>query len=390
MSAVRTAWTISVNELRRLTSHKEILVFGLALPVVIISLVGLTFGTTGSIDLGVLDRDASARSAELVDHFRDVEGITLEHYDDLDELRQDVRTTAVQAGLVIPEGYGADVAGGAGTVEVVADPTSEGVASALAAIDGAVSAEGVREAAVAAVADARGPSGDEAAARRQVDRVAAELDPLEVEAVDITGSDVETGSFSHTAPGNLVLFVFINTFAISTILAFDRKGGVIGRMLSTPTPARSIVLGLGASKLAFALLQSAVLVGVGTVAFGMDWGDPAGALALVVLFAAMSTAIGLLVGAWVSDAEQAQAVGIPLSVGLGMLGGCMWPLDIVPAPMQVVGHLTPHAWAMDGWSELIFDGGSLLDILPNLAVLAGIAAVVGLLAVRQLRRAVTG
>jgi ABC-2 type transport system permease protein len=92
----------------------------------------------------------------------------------------------------------------------------------------------------------------------------------------------------------------------------------------------------------------------------------------------------------VSDAEQAQAVGIPLSVGLGMLGGCMWPLDIVPAPMQVVGHLTPHAWAMDGWSELIFDGGSLLDILPNLAVLAGIAAVVGLLAVRQLRRAVTG
>lgn len=36
MSALRTAWDISANELRRLRSHKEILVFGLALPVVII------------------------------------------------------------------------------------------------------------------------------------------------------------------------------------------------------------------------------------------------------------------------------------------------------------------------------------------------------------------
>jgi ABC-2 type transport system permease protein len=387
VTVLRTAWTISVNELLRLRNHKEIVVFGLVLPAVIISLIGLTFGTTGSIDLGVLDRDGSERSAALVAHFEDVEGITLERYDDVDELRRDVRTTTVQAGLVIPEGYQEEVAQGEGTVEVLADPTSEGVVSALAAIGGAVSAEGVREAAVANVAPALG---GEAAARRAVDREAARLDPLEVDVIDIGQSEVDTGSFSHTAPGNLVLFVFINTYVVSTILAFDRKGGVIARMLSTPTSPRSVVLGLGASKLAFALLQSAVLVGVGTVAFGMDWGDPLGAAALVVAFAVVSTAVGLAIGATVSDAQQAQAVGIPISVGFGMLGGCMWPLDIVPRPMQVIGHVTPHAWAMDGWQELIFEGNGLADILPNLAVLAGAGLLVGLLAVRQLRRAVFG
>jgi ABC-2 type transport system permease protein len=387
VTVLRTAWTISVNELLRLRSHKEIIVFGLVLPAVIISLIGLTFGTTGSIDLGVLDRDRTERSAALVAHFEDVEGITLERYDDIDELRRDIRTTTVQAGLVIPEGYEAEVAQGEGTVEVVADPTSEGVVSALAAIGGAVSAEGVREAAVANVA---GALGGEAAARRAVDREAARLDPLEVDLVDIAASEVDTGAFSHTAPGNLVRFVFINTYVISTIVAFDRKGGVIARMLSTPTSPRSVVLGLGASKLLFALLQSAVLVGVGTLAFGMDWGDPLGAAALVVAFAVVSTAVGLVIGATVSDAQQAQAVGIPISVGFGMLGGCMWPLDIVPRPMQVIGHVTPHAWAMDGWQELVFEGNGLVDILPNLAVLAGAGLLVGLLAVRQLRRAVFG
>ena len=58
--------------------------------------------------------------------------------------------------------------------------------------------------------------------------------------------------------------------------------------------------------------------------------------------------------------------------------------------MQLIGHLTPHAWAMDAWHELIFDGAALGGILPNLAVLAGMAAVVGPLAARRLRRSVTG
>ncbi|HJR24645.1 MAG TPA: ABC transporter permease [Acidimicrobiales bacterium] len=387
MTLVRTAWTISVNELRRLRSHKEIVVFGLALPAIIISLVGLTFGTTGSIDLGVLDRDGSARSASLVERFRDVDGVTLEVYDDEDELRTDVRTTAIGAGLLIPAGYADDLAAGHADVEVVVDPNAEGVASALATIQGAVDEQGVDEAAVAAVADA---TGDEPRAREVVTGLAPSVAPVEVHELDVLGADVETGSFSHTAPGNLVLFVFINTFVISTILAYDRKAGIIGRLLSTPTPPASVLAGLGLSKLAFALVQSAVLVSVGSVAFGVVWGDPVAAVALTVTFAVLSTAVGLLVGSWVRDAEQAQAIGIPLSVGLGMLGGCMWPLDIVPRPMQIIGHLTPHAWTMDAWVELIFEGGSITAILPNLAVLAGMALLVTPFAVRKLRQSVTG
>ena len=387
MSALRTAWTISINELLRLRSHKEIVLFGLALPAIIISLVGLTFGTTGSIDLGVLDRDGSARSAALVERFRDLDGVVLEVYDDEHDLRTDVRTTAIGAGLVIPAGYAEDLASGAAAVEVVVDPKSEGVASALATIQGAVDEEGVAEAAVAAVA---GATADNERARAVVTGLSTSVAPVEVRELDVLGAEVETGSFSHTAPGNLVLFVFINTFVISTILAYDRKSGIIGRMLSTPTPPASVLLGLGMSKLVFALVQSAVLVGLGSLAFGVVWGDPVAAVALTVTFAVLSTAVGLLIGSWVHEAEQAQAIGIPLSVGAGMLGGCMWPLDIVPRPMQLLGHLTPHAWTMDAWIELIFDGASITAILPNLAVLGGMAAVIGPLAVRRLRRSVTG
>jgi ABC-2 type transport system permease protein len=64
----------------------------------------------------------------------------------------------------------------------------------------------------------------------------------------------------------------------------------------------------------------------------------------------------------------------------------MWPTEIVPRAMQVVGHISPHAWAMDAWQELIYDRADLAGIAPNLAVLGGMALVVGAFAVRQLRR----
>jgi ABC-2 type transport system permease protein len=57
--------------------------------------------------------------------------------------------------------------------------------------------------------------------------------------------------------------------------------------------------------------------------------------------------------------------------------------------MRVIGHVTPQAWAMDGWLTLIGDRGGLADIVVPLAVLAGFAVAMGLLATWRLRRSLT-
>ena len=66
----------------------------------------------------------------------------------------------------------------------------------------------------------------------------------------------------------------------------------------------------------------------------------------------------------------------------------MWPLEIVPEAMRTAGHVTPHAWAMDGFVDLIIRGESAAGIVPQLAVLVGIAAVLLPLATWRLRKAV--
>jgi ABC-2 type transport system permease protein len=390
---LRSVLWIFRNELRRILKDRAFLILGLGLPVIIIVLVGSTFGTAGTVRLGLVDHDGSPRAAALIERLDGVRGVDLEIRHSERVMRRDVRSTALGAGVVLPAGYGKAVDAGAGNVEVIADLSSSVVATALAAIDAAVAAEGVDEAAVQLVATG---DGDDGTARAKVAAAAAELTPVVVRSTgataDKTGEedDEPLGAFSYTAPANLVLFVFITTFAVSTQLANDRKTGLIARMLSTPNSPSSILLGLGGSKLAFAIVQSFLVLGIGRILFGVQWGDPVAGLVLIVLFAAVATAVGLIVGARVQNADQAQSIGIPVAVAMGMLGGCMWPLEIVPGPMRTAGHLVPHAWAMDAWRKLIFDGAGLRDIAPQLGVLLGIVVVLAPIAARTLRRSITG
>jgi ABC-2 type transport system permease protein len=48
---------------------------------------------------------------------------------------------------------------------------------------------------------------------------------------------------------------------------------------------------------------------------------------------------------------------------------------VVPRFRQVVGHISPIAWAMDGYSALIFHAGGLGQILVPIGVLVGLALV---------------
>ena len=67
----------------------------------------------------------------------------------------------------------------------------------------------------------------------------------------------------------------------------------------------------------------------------------------------------------------------------------MWPLEVVGPTMKTVGHLVPHAWAMDAFVALVAKGADLAAIVPQLLVLLGYAAVLLPLATWRMRVALT-
>jgi ABC-2 type transport system permease protein len=107
----------------------------------------------------------------------------------------------------------------------------------------------------------------------------------------------------------------------------------------------------------------------------------------LVLFALVSAGGGVLLGSLVRSPHPAPALGVPLPLAMAALGGCFFPLSVAPVPMQVVARiLTPHAWATDALLDGIFDGAAPADVVVNLVVLAGFAALYLSVGVVVLRR----
>lgn len=390
VTAARAAAAITATELRRVTRDRMALFFIIVLPIVVTVLIGVTIGAAPErFRVAVLDLDGSAESTRLVDALRGAPALIVVDADDgRSGIDQGVLVGSLSAGLVIPSGYGDAVrSGGPAVVTLVADPGVGATGIVRSAVTGVVGTQGSTLAAAAFATEAGGgdPSTNLAAAERLRDAV----EPVSVR-VQAVGREVpERNSFSYTAPSNLVLFVFINTVTGGGALVESRRLGVTRRMLAAPLRASSIVAGFAASRFVFALLQAVLIVAVARALFGVRWGDPLGAALVIVLFAMVATGAGVLVGAVARTADQTTAIGIPVSIALGMLGGCMWPLEIVGPTMRTVGHLTPHAWAMDAWLDLIWDGEGLGAIWPDLAMLAGFAAALLALATWRLRVALT-
>lgn len=203
-----------------------------------------------------------------------------------------------------------------------------------------------------------------------------------------TAGQALPGGFDYTAPAYLVLFVFINTLVAGWGLPVNRALGLTRRAFVAPTRASAVLLGEWLYRLVVALLQAALIVLVGGVLFGVNWGDPWASAAIVTLFSLVSTGAAILLGSLCRSAEQVTALAPPIGIALGMLGGCMWPLEVVGPTMQAVGRATPHAWAVSAFTEVVGRGAGLADIVSELAVLAGFALVFLLVALWRFGRAV--
>jgi len=388
-----TALAVTAVSLRRLLRDRTALFFLVLLPIVVILVIGATVNNAGELRVGLVSADPGPLAAELVAELRSSLATDVHSYGDEDAARAALRRGEMDAVVLLPPGLDATLDAAladGGTVPITmlgaGGPSTQ--QAAQSAIEGVVARHAAR---VQAAAFAAGVAGgtvqsrlpDATRLQEQVPEIA-----VRTETVDATSNYLPPG-FSYSAPTMLVLFVFITSLAGGAAIIQARQLGIYQRVLAAPVRARDIVLGEASSYLAVGLLQSLLIVGVGAAAFGVDWGDPLAATALVTVWALVGTGAGLLSGTVFRTPKQASAIGPAIGIAFGMLGGTMWPLEIVAPVMRTIGHAVPHAWAVDGWIELLSRGGGIADIATQLTVLAGFAAALLVLATIRLHRRLT-
>jgi ABC-2 type transport system permease protein len=385
MKVFAIAWT----NLHRTLRERISLFFVFVFPMLLILVLGMAFGGSSRPRVGVTALDDGPLAMQLREKVTAAEGVMVRLVPHEAELVSMVEHGELEAGLVITAGYDrALIAGDTATLRFIARPGQQGQ-QVGAIVTGAVSQEAGRLRAARFAATESDTPLPEALTR--VDAIAGQLPAVTVQASTVGEADfpAELGRFDVGASSELLLFVFLTSMTSAAALIETRRLGISRRMLATPTPSRTVVAGEALGRLLIAVFQGTVIMVGSALLFGVDWGDPMAAIALMVAFSLVAAGAGMLTAATLRTGQQAIAVGLLLSLGLGALGGAMMPLEFFSTTMRTVAHLTPHAWAIDGFTVLVRHHGNLTSILPQLGVLLGMATALIALASWRLRRAVT-
>ncbi|MFE3999017.1 ABC transporter permease [Nocardioides sp. YIM B13467] len=382
MSAITIAWT----NLRRFLRDRTNAFFFVLFPLLMIAVLGLAFGGGSEPRLGVVQPAAGALSGDLVAALEDAEGVDVRLVDTRAEAVAAVEEGALEAAVVIPGTYDARLANGGDTTLQYLSRSDRSAQQIGMIVRAVVDDQAGRFRVVRTLQDELG--GGFGANLVRGDEVADQVADVAVATSTVGSAPLpeDLGRFDLGASSQLLLFIFVTSMTSAASLIETRRLGVARRMFATPTRAATIVAGEALGRVAIAVVQGLVIMLGAAVLFGVSWGDPAAAALLMLAFATVAGGAGMVLGAVATNVQQSTAVGLLAGLGISALGGSMMPLEFFSPTMLTVAHLTPHAWAADGFASLVRHDGTVLDVLPQLGVLAAFAAALFVLGSWALRR----
>ena len=367
---------------RRLLRDKRALFFTIVLPIVLILVVGAVARGFNTFKVGIVDLDRSQASHQLVVDLAHASGISTASYPTVSALNKAVARSEISAGVVMPRGLQASERSGRPVlIGIVAEQANTTQQAAVDRVGSVIDTYGGR---VQAAQFASRFGGDFSGNFELAISLATKTPQvgLATQVVTVAQNTLPPG-FEYSAPTELVLFVFLTALTGASAVVESRRLGVYERVLAAPVRAGAIVIGESVTAVLIAAAQSALIVLVGSLVFGVTWGSPPAALLLLLLWCLVGAGAGMLAGTLFRTPEQASAIGPVIGITFAMLGGCMWPLSIVSPTMRAIGHATPQAWAVDAWTSLLSSHGTILTIWHQLGILALFA--VGFFAIATVR-----
>jgi ABC-2 type transport system permease protein len=360
---------IAIKDIQETLRDRKTALFLLIMPIIFTVMFGFAFGGSaqGNSDprlvIGFLDLDHSNISSGLRDFLQSSKVVRLDQTaantsTDLEKL---VTNQKLIAGLVVPIGYGdALKAGKALKLTIIANPASSAVLTArgevLAAATRLTSSILIAQTISKNTGGSFDPLLSETLSAWQNPPVSLTISSALVAAND---KKVSSGSISltNTAPGMMLQFGIAGLITAAQVMVNERKSRCMQRLLTTAVARHEILLGHFLAIFATIFVQFLILIAFGQIALHLNYLRlPLGTLVMAITSALFIAALGLLIGALAKTDEQAIIFAMIPMFAFAGLGGAWVPLEATGKAFQAIGHLTPVAWALDGFENIIARG----------------------------------
>jgi len=164
-------------------------------------------------------------------------------------------------------------------------------------------------------------------------------------------------------PSYTVMFSFFMVLTVGWMFVAERRQGTIRRLFAAPLGKNVILGGKFLPCLLLSMAQGGFLLLMGKFIFGMSWGtSPSWLIPVVICTSIAATGLALFIAAVARTESQVAIFGTLLVLVMAGLSGCLMPRELMPEAMKQISRVTPQAWALDAYAQL------LLNPNPNLTM----------------------
>jgi ABC-2 type transport system permease protein len=212
--------------------------------------------------------------------------------------------------------------------------------------------------------------------------------PITIRQQEVSGRQFRYIDFA--LPG-MIGFSLLSTAMFGTVfgLIFLKKALVLKRMFATPTKPLTILAAQGTSRLAMALLQTLLILGIGVIAFKFYLPHgiiTLGELLLLSIFGLIAfLGFGYFMAGLANDENSAGPLTNLITLPQFLLSGTFFPTDNLPNWVQPIANNLPLSYFNIAIRKITIEGQSLESTLPYMLGLLAWGAVMYLLAARTFR-----
>ncbi len=343
---MRALLQLTVANVRSFTRDRAALFWTLAFPLIFVILFGSIFsGGNNQRSIGFADLDASPASAQLKAAFGSIDGVKLVDGTE-DDLVAKMKKGEVSSVIVVPKGYGETIAAKSApaAVKVFTDPSQ-------AAADGAT----------------RQLVGYVLSAVNQ----AATGQPPAVEPAFQTIQTNDLSFISYLVPSILGMSLMqVGVFAAIPLVA-DRQKLILKRLQATPLRRWQLVGSNVLMRLLIALLQTAIIVGVGSAFYHVQISGSWLLIGALILLGSLSfIALGYVIASFASTEDAANGMTSAVQFPLMFLSGTFFPIDAMPDALKTVARALPLTYLGDGLRQVMVEGTPFAPLWLCFAFLA--------------------
>ena len=388
---------LTLKDLTQVLRDRKALLFLVAMPIVFTLFFSLIFGSQGGtrdarLPVGFANDDSSSPlSTHLLALLQDSDAVRPVILDNKQAAKAglSVRDGKLAAAVSVPQGFGAAMlAGQPARVSVIAATNDAAGETASNAIDAAMTRllGSVQIARSSAQSYEKLKPFVNAAERQAYLEQALSLtsnawrDPplsILVESATAQTSHVRTAqdNTDQSSAGSIVQFTIYGLIMSAGVLVLERKSGALQRLLTTTLRRWEVLAGHALAMLLVVFFQEVVLIAFGQLVLHVNYArQPVAILLVAIALALWVVSLGMLIGAVSKGEEQVIMWSLLAMFIFAAMGGAWFSLEFTGKTFSAIGHLTPTAWAMDGFQNVILRGRGVQSVLQPVGIILAYAA----------------